>query len=466
MIKKIEQIVFIGLVIYTIFYFVESFIIITYPYQISYPEGFILNQSFIISQGLPIYKDISEYPYLVVNYPPIYPFLCAIFVKLFGISFIWGRLITFISSILVGFLIYKFLQRETSKTIAIISALLFISSSYIYKNNPLCRVDMLGLFFSLCGLYLFLKSNNIGLPILFFLFGLYTKPTFISAPLAVAVFLFLNNKKRALSFTALMVFFYLIIFFFLNHLTHGEFYKHNFVYNLNTFIFKQALKHYIWMLQNHAILILFSLLYVFYSSSGKKPPVLVIYFIISSIVALSVGKIGANMNYFFEMIALSCILTGLGLGKLRSEINERAYNYLSLGALSFQLILFAHMPYLTEPTATKLSRRVAEQVSEIVANTDGEIISEDAGLLIKNKKNILFQPFEITQLANQKIWDQTQFINDIKNRRFSLIILFFDVDCWVDEERLTSEMVEAIRAHYSVSRKIGEYYLYQPIHYQ
>jgi len=110
-----------------------------------------------------------------------------------------------------------------------------------------------------------------------------------------------------------------------------------------------------------------------------------------------------------------------------------------------------------------LSLKNSRRLSEIVAHTDGSILSEDGSLLIKNSKPILFQFFEFTQLANQKIWNQTEFVRDIKNRQFALIILSFDVNCFVDEERLTPEMAEAIRGNYYVVDKIGDYYLYKPI---
>uniref|UniRef100_A0A7C4THN1 Glycosyltransferase RgtA/B/C/D-like domain-containing protein n=1 Tax=candidate division WOR-3 bacterium TaxID=2052148 RepID=A0A7C4THN1_UNCW3 len=460
---RIRKIIIFWLAVYSLFYLIESFIVITYPYEVSYTEGFILNQAYLISKGESIYKRIDEYPYLVANYPPLYPLLCAIFVKLFGISFIPGRLITFLSSIFVVGIIYKILKKETAKDIAIISALFFISSSYIFKSTPLFRIDMLGLFFSLLGLYIFIQTNRIFLPILCFLAALYTKPTFVSAPLALAIFLLLTEKKKGFIFIFLMSLSYATIFLLINHLTSGGFYKHTFLYNLNIFIFKQAIKQYILTLQNHTILILFSLFYLFYTFTEKKISILTIYFIISCIIAVSVGKIGSNLSYFYEMIALSCILTGLSLEKFKNGVNEKIYNYLSNAAILLQLIIFLHMPYLTEPSATRLSLKNSRRLSEIVAHTDGSILSEDGSLLIKNSKPILFQFFEFTQLANQKIWNQTEFVRDIKNRQFALIILSFDVNCFVDEERLTPEMAEAIRGNYYVVDKIGDYYLYKPI---
>lgn len=453
-----------GLIIYALFYLIQSFIIIKFPYQISYPEGFILYQSYLISKGVSIYRAINEYPYLVINYPPVYQFLCAFFVKLFGVSFAFGRLITFLASIIITYIIYKILKEKTVREIGVISALLFVSSSYIYKNNPFFRVDMLGLCFSLLGIYLFLRKNNLLITAIFFVAALYTKPTFISAPLAVMIYLFLTKRKRAFTFIACLVPLYAVIFFLINYFTQGEFYRHNFLYNMNIFIFKQLAKYYTWFLHNHAILILFSLIFMILSVSEKKYSLYVIYFIISTVVALSVGKIGANMNYFFETIAVSCILTGLAINRLREIIrDEKTSTLLINSVLLTQLLLFIHIPFVTEPAITINDLKNSKLLSEVVCNTDGKIISEDAGVLVLNNKPVLFMPFEFTQLANQKIWDQTRFLNDIKHRDFSLIILSFDLHCQVDAERLTPAMVEAIKDNYYINQTIGEYFLYYPL---
>ncbi|MEO0205636.1 MAG: glycosyltransferase family 39 protein [candidate division WOR-3 bacterium] len=462
MMKTLKKLIYICLIVYAIFYVVEAIIIISYPYQISYPEGFILNQAHLISKGKSIYQTINEFPYIVANYPPLYCYLCAIFVKLFGISFFSGRLITFFSVLGIAFLIYKIILEYVERDNAIIGSLLFISSSYIFKNSPFMRVDMLGLFFCFMGTYLFISQKKLILPVIFFTAALYTKQTFFAAPLAVALSLLQSDRKRAAHFIIGICLVTGLFFLLINQLTNGEFFLHNFVYNLNIFLFKQAIKHYVWALQNHAILILLSIIYIFYSVAEKKYSVLLIYFTLSCIIAISVGKIGANMNYFFEMIALSCVLTGLSLGKLQKEMNEKVYNYFSTSAILVQLILFLHMPYLTEPSATKLRGEDVRRVCNIISNTEGNIISEDAGLLVLSNKSVLFQPFELTQLANQKIWSQGVFIHNIELKLFSLIVLSFDINCQVDEERLTPEMVQAIKENYYIKEKIGAYYLYYP----
>lgn len=463
---RLKSFVFAGLIIYVVFYLIQSLIIITYPYQVSYPEGLILNQVKLLLEGRQIYKDINDYPLIVTNYPPVYLLFCAGLVKFFGVSFAWGRLITFLAALFVVFLIYKILLPKTKKEIAIVSALLFISSSYIYKDTPFMRVDMLGLLFSLLGFYIFLhleQRNTTLCSIPFFLLSLYTKQTFIAAPITISIWLFFTQRKRSISFIFSMIISYLLIFILINHLTHGEFFRHNILYNLNIFELKQALKYYVRFLQNHAILFLFSIVFIFDTLRNKEFSIWSVYFIISAITGISVGKIGANTNYFFELIALSCILTGLSIGRLKNCIDEKKYFLFINSALVIQLILFLHMPFYSEPAITRSDRQNAAELSRVVLNTDGSVISEDGGIIVLNKKQVLFQPFEFTQLANQKLWNQDKFVNDIKNKRFSLLVFSFNIDCFFDKERLTPEMVDAIKENYHIERIIGDYFLYKPI---
>lgn len=462
----LKKIVIAGLLIYAIFYLFNSFIIITYPYQISYPEGFILNHIRSIIKGESIYKSINDYPFIVVNYPPVYLYLCAGLAKLTGLSFFGGRLITFIASIFVALLIYEITKKESDKEVAFISALLFIASSYIYKNNPLMRVDMLGLLFSLLGIYIFIKADAQNKPfysIPLFILSLYTKPVFFSAPVAAGIWLIIKDKKRGFTFILLSIISYGIIFFFLNHLTNGEFFRHNFLYNLNIFILTQAIKHYVWFLQNHSMLFFFSVFFIIDSLIKRELSIFSVYFIISAITSFSAGKIGANTNYFLELIAISCILSGLCIKKLKGYNQKKICNLLIYTLLFIQLLLFLHMPFLTKPAPTKSDRENFEKLSDIISKTEGPIISEDGGILVLNKKEVLFMPFEFTQLANQKIWNQDKFLEDLKNKRFSLLVFSFNVNYFFDKERLTPEIVKVMKDNYYVDKAIGDYFIYKPI---
>ncbi|GAH97264.1 unnamed protein product, partial [marine sediment metagenome] len=90
--------------------------------------------------------------------------------------------------------------------------------------------------------------------------------------------------------------------------------------------------------------------------------------------------------------------------------NKESKNILIVTGLLLQLILFAHMPYLTGHTPTNTDLKNAEKISLEIINTPGSILSEDGGLLVVNRRQILFQPFVFTQLARQNLWDQGKFV--------------------------------------------------------
>ncbi len=462
--KTLWRIIYVLLGIYILFYIVNSMLIIIYPYQISYPEGFLLNQALAVAQGKTIYNSIAAYPFLVANYPPVYPYLCGLFVKLFGASFAWGRIVSFLSVIACAYLIYLIVKRETDQErFAWLSALLFPGSVIVYNISTQCRVDMLGLLLSLSGLWFALKNidkKTIYLSIIFFVAALFTKQTFAAAPIAFAVYLFFLNRTRGFLFIVITILSYSIVFLVLNALTNGELYRHNILYNANPYSFLFAVKMYGSFLKTHLILFTLSLAYMVFSPVKKHILSLFpIYFIVAALIAFTVGKIGSNINYFLELIAVASIIAGLCANELMENIKAQ----LVIPALIIaQLILFAHLPFMTGKTPSRNDRETEQRMSAIIQATSGDIISEDAGILVLNNRKVLYQPFEFTQLKYQGLWDQSRFVRDIVGQKFALLILGSDIQGSYDEERFTPEIVTAITNSYVLDEKIDDWYLYVP----
>jgi len=66
-------------------------------------------------------------------------------------------------------------------------------------------------------------------------------------------------------------------------------------------------------------------------------------------------------------------------------------------------------------------------------------------------------------LSRFGIWDQTPFLNQIRNQRFALVLLKFDISRDVSSRNIvTAEMVEALRANYALEEKMWLYYVYVP----
>ena len=468
--KLLYGLFFVGLVIYFVFYIFNACQSIIYPYQLDYGEGFLLYFAHALSQGHNIYQDISTYPFIPGLYPPVYSLVCAGLVKISGISFSTGRFVSVLSAILIGLLIYKIVKEKTNNQnnqIAIISSLLFFASTYVYKWTCLFRVDTLGLLFSLVGIYFVFKYENskgIYLSIPFFLLSVYTKQSLIAAPLASFIYLFLRDKKLGIKNICLFGLTGFFLFLLANYITKGQFYLHIGLYHTGIFSIYKPIASYIGMIYIHAVLLGFAFSYVLYDVSKKKLSLFVICFITSALVAVSVGKIGASINYFIELVAVSCILFGLFLDELRPRVKKESLaSILVITLLLIQLVLFAHMPYVTDEAPTTADLNNGQKVSSYVINTNGRILSEDAGFVVVNDKELLIEPFMAMQLEKQGLWNQSKFVSDLQNKKFSLIILEFDVNCdGIHKYRFTDEMLNVIRNNYYLVEKNGNYYTYMP----
>ena len=454
-------------------YFINAYVAISFPYDIDYGEGILLNQAKLFARGTDIYRDISNYPFLVGMYTPVYSLMSAFFVKLFGISFSIGRAISIVSAILIGFLIYKFNRGRTGREIALFSSLIFFASPYINTWTCLFRVDTLGLLFSLTGLYFVYKYENnkkVYIAVPFLLLSIYTKQSFIAAPIASFLYLFLKDKKRGLAFIGLFGSVALILFLIINYVTDGEFFLHAVAYNAYPFSKRMAILRYRDMISSHIILFGFASAYTINVLSKRERNLFVIYFILSALIALTVGKAGAVINYFLETIAASCILTGALWDELRSRIDrESLSNNLVLVLLLLQLVLFLHLPHtywwrLGPDKAAAISN--FKKISSYVKEAGDNILSQNASFIVLNDKTYLFQPYEFSVLQRQGLWDQSKLVKDIKAEKFSLILLYLDVN---DENSFndhraffTNEMRDAIRKGYYIVEKIGGTYIYMP----
>src|SRR5829696_475230 len=96
-----------------IFFLAYQSLAIPHRYSLDYGEAPLVDQAMRLASGQNIYQaEISNLPYTISNYPPLYVSLMAASVKLFGPSqsFFVGRMIsvlsTWASSILLMLIVY------------------------------------------------------------------------------------------------------------------------------------------------------------------------------------------------------------------------------------------------------------------------------------------------------------------------------------------------------------------------
>ena len=127
---------------------------LNFRYPMDYGEAPLINQAMQLNAGHPIYqKTLEQPPHTIANYPPVYIGLLAVFEKIFGPAFWYGRLISSLGTIGSAVMLYLLTKsRDHDWKLALVPALLFFNIPYVIQWSTLARIDHLALFFALTGL--------------------------------------------------------------------------------------------------------------------------------------------------------------------------------------------------------------------------------------------------------------------------------------------------------------------------
>ncbi|MFH1515989.1 MAG: hypothetical protein ABIG42_11085 [bacterium] len=461
-----------------------------YPYSLDFGEGILLVQSSMLMNGENIYPPISDYPYMVSNYHPLYPFLAGL-PFLFLNPGLWsGRLITLLSAIGSMVLIGKIVFRSTKRIeLGMLAALLPLCLSFTYNWAFIYRVDFLGVFLSLSGLYLYMyprKKGGIHLSVIPFALAFFTKLNFILAPIACLIDLFYKKDSGRGKYLLFLILCIGIPYLLLNLITGFGMFMHTLVYTANIFHLDRMVEGYREILEY--TLPIWFVIVIGVSVSNSKHKILLLSYLILLMLGLGTyGAEGSDSNYFLELLFVLPI-AGLiwfpgFLTETKSETNIAAgfrFDWLALILIAL-FCLSGRLNHAADfGEARRLSQLVesGQQIDSFVSSCPGEVISEDLTFLAKNNKKMLFQPYIMSLLSRKGKWDQTTFVNDLSEKRFKLIILRFNVN---DEyhtdnpevygaagfDRFTIEMEKAISENYlmfgPVNMGSNSWYLYKPV---
>jgi len=515
---------------------------LTFPYQLDYGEGFLLHFVKEWSLGRPIYKAAEGYPYIMANYPPLAILLALALTPVLtagssgGVSYAAGRLWTLVAILAIAALLVAWVRREGGRWLpAIVAALIFVGSPYIYHWAPLFRVDLIGLALTLGGLYavrhgvrslrsMAIPAAQLGfahvqfrrpqgppfspdrreggrgtrgtaslavdrlqalacpqagpagrrawfwLAVVLFVAGLYAKQSLFFAPAAALVYLFwCVNRRLAILMAGAMAVLGGGLFLLVNTLTHGGFWYGLIASNVNPFVWSQFWKQQADFCRTFAVLVLWAAWYTVdkfalerRSSLRQKVGPQDLYLLAALASVWLAGKAGAWENYYFEALIAFALCGGLGLARLMGRFADRPTQVvLPLLALA-QVALMWHTPREAD-RYLRLTRESNEQMTPILAAMPDPIASEDMGLLVTNGKVLDFCSFQYSQLARAGRWNQAWELDQLGDRRFSMVILERGTRLDVDRtQRFTREFVSKLDRNYRHSRTLGKYELYEP----
>jgi hypothetical protein len=256
----------------------------------------------------------------------------------------------------------------------------------------------------------------------------------------------------------------LLLFFILNIVTHGGFYFNVVTANVNEFDMEQLEWHLGQLRDTAPILLGMSVIFLIFAHRKRRFwPLVAFYLIGASLAGLTIGKIGSNVNYFLELSAALSLVAGAAIAWTGEHHWLRT---ILLILLSLQVGLFIKMT--SDDYADQISERRGflkeiRELEDLVAGTQGDVLADEyMGLITLQGQRLYIQPFEVTQLANAGVWDQTPFVESIQNKEFPLVLIFNPPDFQIHESRWTPEMLSAIEKNYYLVHYLADTRVYRP----
>lgn len=484
---------------------------LAFPYQLDAEEGFVLGQALRLHQGEGLYLAIEEEPYVVDNYPPLYPALWCLALDTNAPSLAAGRWISAIATmagVLAMFLMIvgqgitwrsllkngggrlpRFFAAGSVLLLAWVTGLIFLTSYGLVRWVGYARVDLLALALAAWGLALFglwgeKKRWARWGAVLFFGLALLTKQTAVAAPAACFFWLLMRNRKQAFWFAMGMAVMVLGPVLVLCFVTDGRYWLHSVAYNRNVMHWNELALHahhfarfYAPLLIALGLLVLFVLFDIWKGKGGRETReksgssllLYLLYFVLNALSLISLAKVGSAENYYLEPIFAAALFVGLCGATLISRALRSGFALVALlvllGLMLVQGYYYsgdgeryrynANLAFHSAPSPNIEAYLAGDEAVTEVVRRSGPVIAEDPIYQVLAGEPIAFQNFIMTTLAAEGKWDESPVVERLQSGGFSLIIAHRDLmDADAFHNRYSPAVLSAIRSHYRLARHI------------
>jgi hypothetical protein len=384
--------------------------------DMNYNEGWNVYYTVKAISGHLLYIQNSEWT--SVNYPPLSFYIVGVVSKFVGDPLLSGRYISFLSLLVIAFLIgYLIIKLGGHIYAGIISGFvclgLFITyaRNYVGMNDPQMLGQAILIITLLIYFHKYFETNQqIFLGSLFIIIAIFIKHNLIALPVAIVVDLFFRSRQRLFKFILYLTIigscFTIITLIvsgqdFLNHLNSSRIY--DFVKA------KLAIQELIINLRLPLIAIL---PWIIYAIRNEQFRLVFLYLVFSLIIGTyaSGGK-GTNINMFFDVFISLSIAFGLMLSHFYNQvINRPLLSNLVLAILP--IIIFSSMlktfPSIINSQKNiyedyKIQERTFQEDTIFLASKNEPIICERILLCNLAGKEFIYDPFLI---SNKIITDE------------------------------------------------------------
>jgi len=406
-----------------------------YSWVIDAAEAVNIQSAYTISQGHDPYGTDPN-GFIATPYPPVYLALAALWLRLGGLALFGGRAISLAATCAVAALAGYLVARETGQRSAgLLAGLLFLACGPTIVWAAFYRQDLLALAFGLAGLAWLARWPHgpwVYGALVPFVLAVYTKQSALAAPLAGCLYVLWRDRRGGLRFALACAAALALPLVPLDLATHHGFWR-QVVADHALWQFDSFQRHLQRLVSYHRYLLALAALGFALLLRLRRPSLLVTYAPLAAGTIVGSGVVGANNNHLLEPLLASCILVGVLVGLCAARWRQPSAAALLVATL---LLLAVQLPQLGAvgawydttllPSAMRAERLT--QVTELVRQGQGEILTDDSFLLLRAGKTGAYQNVPMLgALASAGRWDESPLLQDLARHRFALIVIDTDV---------------------------------------
>ena len=430
--------------------------IVSYPFEICAAEGILLNQGRLLAAGRTIYMPVGEYPFLISHFPPVTPALLSLGVKLFGIAFWPGRLVSFLSALVAASAVYWLASSGNRRKVSGLSAaLLFTTSSWLAIASVQVGVDSLALALSLVGVCVVAHRQTALRGVVagvFLALAVLTRQTQVAGLLAVCVWLWLGNRKARWPIVCTWAGVVCMVVLAVDLATRGHFHRHVVTHTAGQLSLRRLLLFFRTYAEFHVGLLALAAVFVWQQWRRREMGLLSCYLVTAYLLACTCARQGSGQTYFIEAIAVTSAAAGVAIGRLWAESRRHPWAFLVAILLAVAALEEVRLRPGTAATPSPAHRRETAVLLGKLKRLGPPILSEYSGMVLQAGGELLFQPYAFAMLASNGGWDDRRLAKDILGHKFSAVV----VDR-VDRGRWTPDVYRALEEAYGVE---GKYWFY------
>lgn len=436
-------------------------------------EGMALWEAALLRNSLGLYLPVVPSYFVSAPYPPLHPVLLAVFGHSTTPHLFWaGRVISLVAALLVAVCGFGLVRRVTgSKQGGVSSAVLILAFAPVQLWAMRIKPDMVGLALTIAGLWLVarwpgepaiadargmarrawkLPSATLVAAASAFVLAHFTKQTLLAGPLAAATFLMLHDWRLAVRWGLLYLLLLAGTWLLLDLVTHGQYTYHIWVLHKLQWSGDRFWKLASQLRDMWPLLVLGLIGLVV---CHRQPTVINAYLLWAPASLIGAGVVGSHHNHLLET-GVALVLAGgqaVGLGMMSGG----TLRVLAPVLIGTQLLFWrVPLPWFSGDFQPDL--RYSRYIDYVRA-TPGEVLADDVGLVYAAGRPLFYDdPAAMGPAAALGLWDQRQFVADIRAKRYSAIILPMNVfeDGLIDPSaRWTPEMLQAVKDAYTVKFK-------------